>query len=244
MKPEHTEVANLHKYMRYHLQGPTRFVQLQAEAGKLVRYLNSQGLKVIGKGAPSAHVGRVIVDAVMQVRWRYGTHVRPRVRYIKNMYPKQAATVSGLLGLINSVGARNLLTNDKTERPWNGAEEQARLYKHALFFYTKGIDTFARLSNWLESDWKSGSPEKNRDSLMELDGVAHKTADYYRVLVGNWDAFAVDKFMRGELLGRAGIDSDRYSYKEKRTVYQLAAILMDVRPLDLDQSLYRYEIEQ
>jgi len=232
MKPDNAEVKKLVGYLRS-LHGST-FKKLEIEAKKLADYIGGLIKKgrfqLIDATQPSKHVGGVLTDAVLQVRYRYETHVRPRVEHIADNYP-QAATVSGLLRLLDNKGAKKLIC-------WKGKKEQGRLSNAAVFFYSQGIETFSDLYEWLKSDWESTQPEKNRDSLKMLDGVADKAADYYRELVRHWDALAVDRFMGRELLDHAGIDSKKYVYKEKRTIYQLAAIQMETRPVDLDSSIY------
>ena len=232
MKPDSAEVKKLVKYLRS-LHG-SRFNELQTDAKKLADYIGGLikkgNFKLIDATEPSKHVGSVIVDAVLQVGHRYETHVRPRVKHIGDNYP-EAATVSGLLRLLDNKGAEKLIC-------WKGKKDQERLRSAAVLFYSQGIDTFSQLYEWLKSDWETRQPENNRDSLRMLDGVADKAADYYRKLVRHWDALAVDKFMGKELLDQAGIDRKKYGYKEKRTIYQLAAIQMEIRPLDLDSSIY------
>jgi hypothetical protein len=118
----------------------------------------------------------------------------------------------------------------------------------ALFFQEKGVDTFDELYNWLES-------EDNRDKLLTKNSgferkgsvfrVADKTADYFRVLVGHWDAVAVDRGIK-ELFAKTKVlprYSTRYTYKEKRAIVQLAALDFDCTPRDLDRSLYCYNVE-
>jgi hypothetical protein len=106
------------------------------------------------------------------------------------------------------------------------------------FFTNRGIETYSELKEWLK-------PEDNRDSLLfERSGlggnspfrVADKTADYFRVLVCHWDAVAVDSNIKA-IIKNVGITSE-YAYKEMRAIIQLAALEMNLRPIDLDASIY------
>jgi hypothetical protein len=56
------------------------------------------------------------------------------------------------------------------------------------------------------------------------------------VLVCHWDAVAVDSNIKA-IFRNATIPSN-YSYKEMRAIFQLGAINMSLRPIDLDASVY------
>jgi hypothetical protein len=56
------------------------------------------------------------------------------------------------------------------------------------------------------------------------------------VLVCHWDAVAVDSNIKA-ILENAGLTSE-YNYKEMRAIVQLAALEMNLRPIDLDASIY------
>jgi hypothetical protein len=175
------------------------------------------------------HVGRVIVDAVLQVGHDYEKQVRKRVEKI--IQYDEAATVSGFLRLLKEQGINRLLG-------WNSPGMEKDLIAVGIFFANHGVETYAELKEWPR-------PEGNRDSLLSersgLGGhgafrIADKTADYFRVLVFHWDAVAVDSNIR-TIFKNAAVPSG-YSYKEMRTIFQLAALNMGVRPIDLDASIY------
>jgi len=175
------------------------------------------------------HVGRVIVDAVLQVGHDFEKQVRKRVKCIKNY--DEAATVPGFLRIIKELGINELLD-------WNSPDTEKDLLDVGNFFANRGIETYSELKEWLKS-------EDNRDSLLsnrsELGGhnpfrVGDKTADYFRVLVCHWDAVAVDSNIKA-ILENAGITL-QYNYKEMRAIVQLAALEMNLRPIDLDASIY------
>lgn len=212
-------------------------MELEAEAKKLVAYVLSleDNFEII-RAEPVEHIGAIIADAVLQVGHRWKTHVGPRIERIKNKYPG-AATISGLLHLLETRGARELLN-------WNGKDEQERFRQTAEFFANEQIETIHDLHKWLES-------EDNRDRLVTksprddkagIAKIADKTADYYRVLVGIPDAVAIDTLIR-EFLTKGHIDIGKYDYRELRTTVQLAARQMLMRPIDLDQSIWNFQSE-
>jgi hypothetical protein len=171
------------------------------------------------------------VDAVLQVGHDYEKQVRKRVERVRG-HP-EAATLSGFIGLLHEQGISRLLD-------WNSQGTEKDLLDVAEFFSKRGMETFSQMREWLKS-------EENRDSLLtdrsKLGGntnttfkVADKTADYLRLLVGHFDAVAVDSNIKA-LLESAGI-STKYDYKQKRVIIQLAALEMGIRPIDLDLSIY------
>jgi len=201
-------------------------MQQAIEAKKLVNYINSLGLEISTRKPPHKHVGAIIADAVMQIGHEYKKQVANRIVRLREEYPA-AATVSGFLHLLGTVGAQELLDG------WKGQQEHKRLYDHAKFFAGKGIDTFDELAVWLQD-------EENRDSLIKAGlGIRDKTADYYRVLVRLPDAVKVDSRVE-EFLADAGIDVTIYAYKDLRAVVQLAAKQLGKRPIDLDSAIWNY----
>ena len=205
MKPEKKEVDVLIKSLRS-LHG-LRFDELVKQAEKLANYIKD--LDDFERWEPDPvvdipHVGRVIVDAVLQVGHSYEGQVRKRVEKIKRY--DEAATVSGFLHILKKLGIKELLD-------WNSPAMEKDLLAVGNFFANRGIETYSELKEWLK-------PEDNRDSLLSewsgLGGhnpfkVGDKTADYFRVLVCQWDAVAVDSNIR-TTLETAGITS-KYDYK-------------------------------
>ncbi len=183
------------------------------------------------------HVGRVIVDGVLQVGHGYEKQVRKRVYRISKY--KEAEFLSGFRKLLERQGTKQLID-------FNSQETEKDMLDMVQFFSGQGIESYFSLREWLR-------PEGHRDSLLSKQSglglntrspfkIADKTADYFRLLVGHWDAVAVDKGIK-LLLAQAQVvtlNSNRYSYKEKRAIVQLAALELECRPLDLDQSIYRF----
>jgi hypothetical protein len=230
MEPDDIKIDELVKALRSR-QG-SKFDELLNQSKTSVSYIKGLGDFNFVEPDPFLdipHVGRVVVDAVLQVGHDYEKQVRKRVEYIKNY--DEAATVSGFLRILKELGINELLD-------WNGPATEMDLLAVGNFFSSRGIETYSELKEWLK-------PENNRDSLLSkrsrLGGngifrVSDKTADYFRVLVGHWDAVAVDSNIK-TILENARVPSE-YSYKEMRAVVQLAAIDMNLRPIDLDASIY------
>ena len=235
MKSDEAKVEKLFQFMKsLHEQ---RLNELQDRAKKFHEYLKRlDGFKIETRTAGTKHVGRVVVDGVLQVGKDYEKQVRTAVERIER-FP-EATTVSGFIHLLNERELKELI-NFKTDNT------KKDLLKVAEFFAHEKIETFDDLYRWFEL-------EENRDKLLTknsgLSGavfrIADKTADYFRVLVGHWDAVAVDKGIR-ELLDKAGIISKhslKYNYKELRTIVQLTALLFNERPIDLDDNIYNYYV--
>jgi hypothetical protein len=213
-------------------------MQLEFEAKKLVDYINSLGLNIPPRKASHEHVGAIIADAVLQGGGhRYKIQVEPRVERVRNRYPA-AGTVSGLSSLLKSQGPQALLN-------WSGEDEQQRFRQTVAFFVKEHVNTFDDLRRWLRS-------EANRDRLItrsdrvDKAGIAEisdATADYYRVLVRLPDAVKVDSRVE-QFLTDAGISVRGYKYAEKRTIVQLAAKELGVRPIDLDGAIWAYQEER
>lgn len=137
MKLTKEQVDELYDFLRS-LHGPERLELLEAEAKKFLDYLKRlEGFQFIDAKPARKHVGRVIVDAVLQVGLRYETHVRSRVEHIRDNYP-QAATVSGFLRLLKNLGAQKLIC-------WKGKDQEERLLRSARFFASRRIETFPQL---------------------------------------------------------------------------------------------------
>jgi hypothetical protein len=212
-------------------------MELEAEAKKLVNYVHSLNDNFkITKAEPLKHIGAIITDAVLQVGHRWKTHVGPRVERIENSYP-EAGTISGLLSLLRSKGAQDLLN-------WNGIDAQERFRQTAEFFAREQIETVDDLHKWLQSEDNRDRlvTQSPRDDKAGIAKIANKTADYYRVLVGLPDAVAIDTYIK-EFLTKAHIDTRKYKYEELRTIVQLAAKQMGIRPVDLDQSIWNFQSE-
>lgn len=216
---------------------------LQHEAKKLVDYIISLGSSFqIIRAQPETHIGAIITDAVLQVNHGWKTHVGPRVQRIKNQYP-QAATISGILRLLQTTGARDLLN-------WKGTDEQKRFHQTVEFFDREKIESFEDLRRWLASDDNRNrlltkSPRKDAAGIPR---IGNKTADYYRVMVGLPYAVAIDRLI-ADFLKDAGVRG-RSQYDKARAIVQLSAPILsavrntNVRPIDLDQSIWAFQSDR
>ena len=233
MKPTQDQINALHLKLRsWH--SPSELKTLTDEAKKLADYLNTlNGFSIIDVtlSDQDKHVGRVIVDGVLQVGSWYERQVRKVVRYITGV--SSAATVSGFIGFVRQ-------HQQQPDQQFKVKNREDDLLAVAEFFKKHGIETFDDLQRWLE-------PEENRDRLLTKNSgligkvfkIADKTADYFRNGVHHWDSVAVDTGIKGLL--KAADVSSRYSYRELRSIVQLAAVsYLDCGPLDLDISLYDY----
>jgi hypothetical protein len=244
MKPEQKQIEELSVYLKK--QHGVKYENLKISGLKFANFLRElPGFnQCLGDPDPllqAEHVGRVIVDGVLQVGHSYEKQVRSRVERIRG-YP-EAATVSGFRLLLEKQGIIQLLD-------FNSKETEKDLIDVSVFFSGRGIETYSDLWEWLKS-------ESNRDSLLSVHSglgqqtetvfrIADKTADYFRLIVCHWDAVAVDKGVKMLLedSGIVSLHSTKFTYKEKRTIVQLAALELNYRPLDLDQSIYRFYISR
>jgi hypothetical protein len=205
-----------------------RTEELESEARKLVDFIKSLDLQIPRREPPHKHIGAIIADAVLQIGHRYNEQVRDRILRLRDQYP-QAATTSGFLHAIKTIGAKQLLNG------WKGEKEHKRVYDHAKFFKGEGVETFKNLIGWLRK-------EKNKSKLISKGlGIKDRTADYYRVLVGLPDAVKVDSRVE-EFLSDSGINIREHEYKELRAIVQAAAKCLGERPIDLEGAIWNYQI--
>jgi hypothetical protein len=214
---------------------------LQREAKKLVNYIISLGnsFRII-TAQQETHIGAIITDAVLQVGHHWKRQVGPRVERIKSEYP-EAATISGILRLLQTIGAQDLLN-------WKGTDEQKRFHQTVEFFDREGIDSSDDLRSWLASDNNRERliTKSSRHDKAGIDKIADKTVDYYRTMVDIPDAVAIDALIR-DFLKDAGVKPG--NYHKARTIVQLAAPMlaaaksMTIRPVDLDRSIWEFQSE-
>lgn len=238
MKPDENQIDDLVRSIEK--RHGDKSEQLRNEGRRLGRFLRVlPGFRLVDPDPLLfvEHVGRVIVDGVLQVGHDYEKQVRKRVEQISK-YP-EAGSMSGFKLLLESRGIKQIIDFDSQDT-------QKDLLDVAQFFSVQSIESYADLREWLVF-------EEHRDSLLSNQSklglntrtpfkIADKTADYFRILVSHWDAVAVDKGIKSVLAQAevAAFNSNRYSYKEKRSIVQLAALELECRPIDLDQSIYRF----
>lgn len=240
MKPDRIQIDDL--VGRLEKRNGVKFDQLKNEGRRFSGFLKALPNFRLVDPDPLLfveHVGRVVVDGVLQVGHDFEKQVRKRVERIRSC--PEAGSVSGFRLILEAQGIKQLLDFDS-----QGTEKD--LLDVAKFFSGQGIESYTDLREWLR-------PEEHRDDLLSVKSklglntrtpfkIADKTADYFRLLVCHWDAVAVDKGIKS-VLAQAEVvafNSKRYSYKEKRAIVQLAALELGCRPIDLDQSIYHFSI--
>jgi ribosomal protein L40E len=241
MKPDKTQISDLVTDLEK--RHGDRLDFLKNEAVKFSRFIKALPAFRIVDPDPLLsieHVGRVIVDGVLQVGHNYEKQVRKCVNRISDC--RKAHSLSGFESLLKEQGISQLVG-------FNSEETERDMLDVVQFLSGQAIESYFDLREWLR-------PEGHRDSLLSDHSglgrntrtpfkIADKTADYFRLLVSHWDAVAVDKGIK-LLLAQAQVVtlySNRYSYKEKRAIVQLAALELECRPLDLDQSIYRFSVD-
>lgn len=167
------------------------------------------------------HLGATIADAVLQSNMRYETHVRPRVRRIRRLFPA-AATMSGLKRTLTERTSSDFLD-------WRGMDRVKRFENIVGLFSSESIDTEDDLRNWLIN-------EKNLVKLAMIKGVGPKTLDYFKILTGI-QTCAIDRRLR-DFLKRADIETSNYD--EAKAIINLTADIMGVGRVDLDYSIWEY----
>jgi len=215
MKPDRTQIEDLVRSLEK--RHGVKSDQLKSEGRRFSGFLKALPRFRLVDPDPLLfveHVGRVIVDGVLQVGHDYEKQVRKRVNKIRN-YP-EAGSVSGLRLLLEGQGIKQLLD-------FNSQETQKDLLDVARFFSIHNIESYSDLREWL-------GPEEHRDSLLSVQSglglntrtpfrIADKTADYFRLLVCHWDAAAVDKGIKSVLAQArvVALNSNRYSYEGGRS---------------------------
>ncbi len=172
-----------------------------------------------------SHIGATIADAVLQANMRYETHVRPRIKRIRRIYP-QAATMSGL---------RNLLAEKTTIRflDWRGMDRVDRFDAIVDLFSAEEVETEDDLREWLMN-------ERNLVKLAKIKGVGPKTIDYFKILTGI-QTCAIDRRLLDFLI-RAEIEVA--SYDEAQKIINSAADALGIQRAYFDHSIWEYMGQQ
>ncbi len=167
------------------------------------------------------HMGAAITDAILQSGLTWKTTVRPRVDWIRQKYPT-AKTTRTFLKLLQTVGTKPVIR-------WEHPEKVARILSVAQFFVAEGVDTELQLRDWLIK------PE-NTARLKRLRGIGHKTADYFKMLVGI-ETSAVDRHLN-QILEAAEVEVDAYA--EAQQVINKVADMLGVSRILFDFSVWKY----
>ena len=167
------------------------------------------------------HLGATIADAVLQANMRYETHVRPRIKHIRRMFPA-AATMSGLKKTLTERTTSGFLD-------WRGMDRVTRFDDIVNLFSSESIETEDDLKQWLMN-------ERNLIKLDMIKGIGPKTLDYFKILTGI-QTCAIDCRLL-DFLKQAGIDAS--SYDEAKEIVNLAADIMQVQRAYFDHSIWEY----
>jgi hypothetical protein len=197
-------------------------MSLQEKVANLVSYGHSltDFVTVETEEGDYGHMGATITDAMLQPTMPYEATVQPRVQRLLEQHP-EARTTSGFLRLLVDVGPNELLE-------WGG-EEPKRILGVTRFFVEENIETEADLREWFQ--------KPNRSTrLKQQKGIADKTADYFKILVGI-PTSAVDTHLFS-FLEAAGIEVS--GYEEAQQVINETADLMDLDRRRFDYSIWKY----
>jgi len=167
------------------------------------------------------NLGATIADAVLQANMRYETHVRPRIKRIREMFPA-AATMTGL--------KQTLLERTTSEfLDWRGMDRVKRFDDIVRLFAHENIETEDDLRDWLMN-------EKNLVKLGKIQGIGPKTIDYFKILTGI-QTCAIDRRLL-DFLNQADIEVS--SYEEAKAIVNLAADTMEVQRAYFDHSIWKH----
>ena len=167
------------------------------------------------------HLGATIADAVLQANMKYETHVRPRIRRIRTMFPV-AATLSGLKKTLMEKTTSGFLD-------WGGMDRVKRFDDIVDLFSSEYIETEDNLRGWLLN-------ERNLAKLAMIKGIGPKTIDYFKILIGI-QTCAIDRRLL-DFLKQAGIEVSNYD--EAKATINLTADTMGVQQSYLDHSIWEY----
>ncbi len=167
------------------------------------------------------HIGAMIADAVLQANMRYETHVRPRIKRIRKIFPK-AATISGLKKLLLEKTVNDFLD-------WRGMDRAKRFQDIVDLFTSEDIDSEEDLKSWLTND-------RNLSKLAMIEGIGPKTIDYFKILT-DIQTCAIDRRLL-DFLKKADIEVS--SYDEAKLIINLAADMIEIPRAHLDHSIWVY----
>lgn len=198
-------------------------MRIKDKANKLVEFI--RGLSdfsiVTEIDGNYQRLGATIADVVLQANMPYETHVRPRIKQIRRMFPA-AATMSGLKKVLTERTTSGFLD-------WRGKDRVTRFDDIVSLFSSESIETEDHLKQWLMN-------ERNLMKLAMIKGIGPKTLDYFKILTGI-QTCAIDRRLL-DFLKQAGIDAP--SYDEAKEIINLAADIMSVQRAYFDHSIWEY----
>lgn len=164
------------------------------------------------------HVGATITDAILQAGLNYRTVVAPRVESMLKAWP-DAKTVPTFLWRCGTSSLAATIS-------WSHGVKLRRIMGLAVALLKGGVYTEEDLREFLDGPHA-------RCSLLQVNGVGPKTAEYLRILVG-LPGVPIDRHLQRFAAG-AGVHVDRETL---RRVYLRVAEQLDVDARALDRALW------
>lgn len=191
------------------------------KAGKLKAFIEGlSDFKIESPDIPYGHMGATITDAMLQAGLTWETVVKPRVDRVRN-FP-EARTTSGFRQLLREKGSQDILR-------WTDPEKIRRIVGMVDFFCGKGLESEKHLHRWLLH-------EGHVIALKRLRGIGHKTADYFKGLVGI-STTAIDRHILA-FLALAEVEASGYG--EAKEIVHATADVMNINRTVLDHSIWKY----
>ena len=193
------------------------------KAEKLIQYIakTEHNFVPITQRTPYNHMGATIVDSILQAGLNYKTVVYPRVKKLLITYPEYKTTCDFLI-LIQTIPLNKLIN-------WNNVVKINRITELSWFLYNNSVETEADLGIWLRN-------KKNKDKLLNINGIGNKTVDYLTMLSGK-PAIAIDRHMF-KYLEYAGVIVK--SYEEANKIYSYVANQLNMTFYELDKKIWTY----
>ena len=193
------------------------------KAEKLIQYIakTEHNFVPVTQRTPYNHMGATIVDGILQAGLNYKTVVYPRVKKLLITYPEYKTTCDFLI-LIQTIPLNKLIN-------WNNVVKINRITELSWFLYNNSVETEADLGIGLRN-------KKNKDKLLNINGIGNKTVDYLTMLSGK-PAIAIDRHMF-KYLEYAGVIVK--SYEEANKIYSYVANQLNMTFYELDKKIWTY----
>ena len=193
------------------------------KAEKLIQYIakTEHNFVPITQRTPYKHMGATIVDSILQAGLNYKTVVYPRVKKLLMAYPEYKTTCDFLI-LMQTIPLTNLIN-------WTNEVKINRIKELSWFLFNNSVETEADLGIWLRN-------KKNKDKLLNINGIGNKTVDYLTMLSGK-PAIAIDRHLF-KYLEYAGVIVK--SYEEANKIYSYVANKLNMTFYELDKKIWTY----
>ena len=194
------------------------------QAQKLADFIKTKKFEPVTQRTPYYHMGATITDSVLQAGLNYRHVVYPRVLKLLTKFPNYKTTCDFII-LFQTIPLSELIK-------WNNEKKLKLIQNISWLFFNNGIENESQLAIWLTEG-------KNRQQLIDLNGVGPKTIDYLKMLSGN-QSIAIDRHLFS-FLRLAGILTN--SYREASILYRRAAELLHMNEFELDKKIWIYMSE-